>query len=362
MELRYSFDPERFFLGKPCEEGHRWPGTDQSLRRIEFRGKRGGLCGRCMGCGGRKLSHWLISFIDYEASGFPPDRRLGKLCQRGHRWEGAEMTLRDARGKCIECEVLRRQEYVLLNREKISTYQREWQARKMQDESYAAQYRKKNQERSARAERRQARVQYKRRCRAELRAQGLTTRGTAPVLPDPEIRALQSAIRHAGLLPSVPRLVMDAQRQYWKENTEAYKEHQRRRALDNHRWRYLTDPDYRLYHRQKSKRRKAKERGSIGVHVKGKRIRQRFAQFGHRCAYCGATGDLQIEHLIPIAKGGAHVLGNILPACRRCNYSKTTHEAEAWYRSQSFFCERRWQRIRRVLGLGKGAATQLSLL
>jgi 5-methylcytosine-specific restriction endonuclease McrA len=177
-----------------------------------------------------------------------------------------------------------------------------------------------------------------------------------------EHRNLWESIRNAGRFPSVARLVMDTQRQYWAENPEANKEHQRQRSLNSHRWRYLADPEYRLYHRQKSKRRKAQERGSIGVHVKGKRIRERFAQFGHQCAYCGATGDLQIEHLIPIAKGGAHVLGNILPACRRCNYSKTTHEAEAWYRSQSFFCERRWQKIRRVLGLGKGAATQVSLL
>jgi hypothetical protein len=48
------------------------------------------------------------------------------------------------------------------------------------------------------------------------------------------------------------------------------------------------------------------------------------AYFGDRCAYCGAEGDLVIEHAIPINKEklGEHRLGNLVPGCRSCNAKK----------------------------------------
>lgn len=48
------------------------------------------------------------------------------------------------------------------------------------------------------------------------------------------------------------------------------------------------------------------------------------ARYRHRCAYCGAAGPLQREHVIPLARGGRHSIGNILPACAPCNGRKKT--------------------------------------
>ena len=46
--------------------------------------------------------------------------------------------------------------------------------------------------------------------------------------------------------------------------------------------------------------------------------------FGNRCAYCGADDTLEMEHLIPINKEklGEHKIGNIVPACKKCNNEK----------------------------------------
>lgn len=47
--------------------------------------------------------------------------------------------------------------------------------------------------------------------------------------------------------------------------------------------------------------------------------------FSHRCAYCGEESkELVIEHVIPINKErlGEHRLGNLVPACRKCNADK----------------------------------------
>jgi 5-methylcytosine-specific restriction endonuclease McrA len=40
------------------------------------------------------------------------------------------------------------------------------------------------------------------------------------------------------------------------------------------------------------------------------------------CAYCGAQDALQPDHRVPLARGGSNDIGNILPACPRCNQRK----------------------------------------
>ena len=42
------------------------------------------------------------------------------------------------------------------------------------------------------------------------------------------------------------------------------------------------------------------------------------------CAYCGRPvgWDVQFDHSRPTARGGAHALGNLAPACPRCNALK----------------------------------------
>lgn len=52
--------------------------------------------------------------------------------------------------------------------------------------------------------------------------------------------------------------------------------------------------------------------------------------YRHRCAYCGAGGTLQREHVIPLARGGRHAVGNIVPACPTCNYSKGKKTLMEW--------------------------------
>jgi 5-methylcytosine-specific restriction endonuclease McrA len=46
------------------------------------------------------------------------------------------------------------------------------------------------------------------------------------------------------------------------------------------------------------------------------------ASYEGRCAYCGATGPLEVDHRIPLSRGGANAIDNVLPACRSCNGAK----------------------------------------
>lgn len=48
------------------------------------------------------------------------------------------------------------------------------------------------------------------------------------------------------------------------------------------------------------------------------------------CAYCGATVDMTVDHVVPLARGGTHSAENLVAACRPCNSSKHTRLLSEW--------------------------------
>ena len=55
------------------------------------------------------------------------------------------------------------------------------------------------------------------------------------------------------------------------------------------------------------------------------------------CAYCGATGRLSADHLIPTSKGGPDNGSNLVRACRSCNSSKSNRDLWVWYAGRDEF-------------------------
>jgi len=49
--------------------------------------------------------------------------------------------------------------------------------------------------------------------------------------------------------------------------------------------------------------------------------RKLFASQNH-CQFCGSTNNLQIDHILPKAKGGSDNKGNLQVLCEQCNYKK----------------------------------------
>jgi 5-methylcytosine-specific restriction endonuclease McrA len=349
MELRYSFDPQKWYLGTLCRKGHRWPGTDLSIRR-NYKG-----AAQCAGCATDPEAElpWLFRFIDLEASGVPAGHRLGKLCAKGHSWSDTGYTLRKHR-HCVECEKERtrprtdaykasQQRHYQANRERLIEEAKQRRLRRIESGEYQAYRERTKDQRNA----------YKRCKRAEA---GAKPRGTQEEI------LLRAAIKRAGRLPSVARLVYQQQFEHWRNHPQDRAEFMRQYGQWRHHWNYAMSLEYRLYHRAKSKLRKARERGSRTVMLSGNQLWRRWVEFDHRCAYCGASGDLQVEHVIPISKGGEHHLGNIVPACQRCNFSKGKQDAETWYRKQSHFDETRWTRIVEALAKAQPQHHQPSLL
>ena len=48
----------------------------------------------------------------------------------------------------------------------------------------------------------------------------------------------------------------------------------------------------------------------------------------YECVYCGAKKYLEIDHIIPLAKGGTHSLKNLQALCAACNSKKSDSIAE----------------------------------
>jgi 5-methylcytosine-specific restriction endonuclease McrA len=52
-----------------------------------------------------------------------------------------------------------------------------------------------------------------------------------------------------------------------------------------------------------------------------------------RCHYCGKSvppGQLTMDHLVPLIRGGRSTKGNLVPACKECNTNKKHHLAFEW--------------------------------
>lgn len=50
------------------------------------------------------------------------------------------------------------------------------------------------------------------------------------------------------------------------------------------------------------------------------------------CVFCGSKERIELDHIIPIARGGQHSEGNLQPLCKSCNSSKSDKTMTEWYK------------------------------
>lgn len=73
--------------------------------------------------------------------------------------------------------------------------------------------------------------------------------------------------------------------------------------------------------------------------------------FGYKCVYCGLEVEMLCrDHFVPVVKGGGFTKDNIVPACRHCNSSKRTSDAEWWLKKNYKDGEYRFSAIINYLG------------
>lgn len=105
---------------------------------------------------------------------------------------------------------------------------------------------------------------------------------------------------------------VEYERKHYRENRETYAE-RRREHYENNREAYADN----------ARRRRARRASAAGTHTP-EQAKARFDYYGNKCVYCGSGENLQIEHRIPLARGGSDWPANLAPACKSCNCSKHT--------------------------------------
>jgi len=98
----------------------------------------------------------------------------------------------------------------------------------------------------------------------------------------------------------------------WQKNPEALKQ-----------WR-ADNPDKVILQKQ---RRRIRELGAESYQIRAMEIARLLQR---SCIYCGSKQDIQIDHVVPLAKGGRHSIGNLAPACKPCNVRKSAKFLTEW--------------------------------
>lgn len=63
-----------------------------------------------------------------------------------------------------------------------------------------------------------------------------------------------------------------------------------------------------------------------------------------KCYYCTKNEANSIDHVLPLSRGGTNFIGNIVPACGSCNYSKGPRTIAEWKYGKSL-CTRDVRRL-----------------
>lgn len=110
-------------------------------------------------------------------------------------------------------------------------------------------------------------------------------------------------------------------REYYANNREQVKS-------QNAAYKAARRDQYNGYHHQRRTR-----KADNGVYLVTDRDYRRILE--SPCVACGSTKNIQVDHIIPIARGGRHCVGNLQALCGSCNASKGAKLPIAWRTSHS---------------------------
>ena len=117
--------------------------------------------------------------------------------------------------------------------------------------------------------------------------------------------------------------MLESNKAYRQANSKKIKEYKLQYCIDNRDKRkeyhkqYLLDNPEKM--REKSSARRAKKLYNGVFKITSKELKK---LYNSPCLYCGSTKHIQMDHVVPIIKGGRHSIGNIVPACAKCNQKK----------------------------------------
>ena len=125
--------------------------------------------------------------------------------------------------------------------------------------------------------------------------------------------------------------IKDYRRAHYEANREemiakmqAWYEANRGRVYARVRAWQLANPEATLDY---ANRRRARKKANGVYAITDKELRRIYSS---PCAACGSFNRIEADHVIPIARGGHHGIGNLQPLCKSCNCSKGDRLMVEW--------------------------------
>lgn len=97
----------------------------------------------------------------------------------------------------------------------------------------------------------------------------------------------------------------------------------------------LVSANYAARHRDDCRLKSSRYRARLASQVRGevtvRDLKRMLRHYRNECAYCSVKlTKVHWDHVIPLARGGTHAIGNLVPTCPSCNTSKGKRLLSEW--------------------------------
>jgi 5-methylcytosine-specific restriction endonuclease McrA len=107
-------------------------------------------------------------------------------------------------------------------------------------------------------------------------------------------------------------------KEYYREYSVRYRSENQEKERERKALWYKNNRD-KVY--ANGRRRRARILKAAGTHT-AEQWQARLDYYGGKCRYCGCDGKMEVDHVIPLSKGGTNWPSNLVPACKTCNRKK----------------------------------------
>jgi 5-methylcytosine-specific restriction endonuclease McrA len=125
------------------------------------------------------------------------------------------------------------------------------------------------------------------------------------------------------------RLICLERQSKWRKKSGWFKNNKELVKKIGKLWKINNPERSREISRKSASRYRARKKFAVTYNFSIEQLMQRMSIFGFKCAYCNGLFE-QIDHVIPLSRGGGHYLSNLRPSCKRCNSSKSNKLLREW--------------------------------